>query len=101
MLAEFTIFPVGAGTSLSAYVARAVKLVEESGLNYRVGPMGTCVEGSWDQIMALMKKCHDAVAADSERLVMHIYIDDRKGAKDCLARKIESVEAKLGHKVSK
>ena len=101
MLAEFTIFPVGAGTSLSAYVARAVKLVEESGLNYRVGPMGTCVEGSWDQIMALMKKCHDAVAADSERLVMHIYIDDRKGAKDCLTRKIESVEAKLGHKVSK
>jgi len=82
MLAEFTIFPVGAGTSLSAYVARAVKLVEESGLNYRVGPMGTCVEGSWDQIMALMKKCHDAVAADSERLVMHIYIDDRKGAQD-------------------
>jgi len=101
MLAEFTIFPVGAGTSLSAYVARAVKLVEESGLNYRVGPMGTCVEGSWDQIMALMKKCHDAVAADSERIVMHIYIDDRKGAKDCLTRKIESVEAKLGHKVSK
>jgi len=101
MLAEFTIFPVGAGTSLSAYVARAVKLVEESGLNYRVGPMGTCVEGSWGQIMALMKKCHDAVAADSERIVMHIYIDDRKGAKDCLTRKIESVEAKLGHKVSK
>ena len=101
MLAEFTIFPVGAGTSLSAYVARAVKLVEESGLNYRVGPMGTCVEGSWGQIMALMKKCHDAVAADSERIVMHIYIDDRNGAKDCLTRKIESVEAKLGHKVSK
>lgn len=99
MLAEFTIFPVGVGTSLSRHVARAIKLVEESGLNHKVGPMGTCVEGSWDQIMALMKRCHDAVIADSERIVMHVYIDDRKGAKDCLSCKIESVEAKLGHKV--
>lgn len=101
MLAEFSVFPVGAGTSLSGYVARAVKAVEESGLNYKVGPMGTCVEGTWDQIMALIKQCHDLVAQDTERVLMHVYIDDRKGAKDCLRRKIESVEKKLGHEVAK
>jgi uncharacterized protein (TIGR00106 family) len=101
MLAEFTIFPVGEGTSLSKYVARAIDLVEKSGLNHKVGPMGTAVEGSWDQIMGLMKKCHDAVAQDSDRVVMHIYVDDRKGAKDCLTCKIESVEKRLGHPVKK
>jgi uncharacterized protein (TIGR00106 family) len=100
MLAEFTVFPVGAGASLSKYVARAIKIVEDSGLKHKVGPMGTCVEGSWDEVMAVIKKCRDAVAQDTERVLMHIYIDDRKGAKDCLTCKIESVEAKLGHKVA-
>lgn len=101
MLAEFTVFPVGAGASLSKYVARAVELVEKSGLNHKVGPMGTCVEGAWDEIMALLKRCRDAVAKDTERVLMQVYIDDRKGATDCLTHKVESVESKLGHAVKK
>jgi uncharacterized protein (TIGR00106 family) len=101
MLAEFSIFPVGKGVHLSEYVARAVKLIEESGLSYKVGPMGTCVEGSWEQIMTLLKKCHDAVAKDSERVLMSLSLDDRKGAADCLKSKIASVEKKLGHEVRK
>ena len=101
MLCEFSIFPVDKGIHLSEHVARAVRLIEESGLPHRVYPMGTVIEGSWEDIMALIKKCHEAIARDSDRVVVNIHIDDRKGAKDRLTGKIASVEAKLGHEVRK
>ena len=46
MLAEFQIVPIGTkGASLSEILAKVAKLIDQSGLDYRVGPMGTTVEG--------------------------------------------------------
>jgi len=101
MLAEFSVYPVGAGESLSRYVARSIKLIEDSGLPYKACPMGTVVEGEWDEVFALIKKCRDAIAQDTGRVVLHINVDDRKGAKGRLAGKIESVEKKVGHRINK
>lgn len=101
MLAEFTIFPIGKDVSLSKYVARSLKLIDESGLPYRTNPMGTVVEGSWDEVMELIKKCHVAILEDSERVSTSIKIDDRKGITNALDRKIKSVEEKLGRELRK
>ncbi len=68
MLTEFTIFPIGKDVSLSKYVARSLKLIDESGLPYRTNPMGTVVEGPWDEVMELIKKCHMAILEDTERV---------------------------------
>ncbi len=101
MLAEFTIFPIGEGVSLSKYVARSLKLIDESNLPYRINPMGTVVEGEWDEVIGLIKKCHMAILKDTQRVSTTIKIDDRKGVKNALDRKIKSVEDKIGRKLSK
>ena len=96
MLAEFSITPIGKGTSVAKYVARCLKIVDASGLDYRMNAMGTVVEGSFDEVLALIARCHKAVARDSERVSTIIKIDDRKGARGQLEAKVRRVERVLG-----
>ncbi|RLE00057.1 MAG: thiamine-binding protein, partial [Aquificota bacterium] len=45
-VAEVTVVPLGTGSpSLSVYVAKALKILEQSGLKYQLTPMGTIIEG--------------------------------------------------------
>lgn len=101
MIAEFSIVPIGAGVSTSAEVAKVVKLIDESGLNYKLNPMGTVVEGEWADVMGLIQKCHALVMSDVERVITSIRIDDRKGYTDRITKKVESVERILGKTVNK
>jgi len=96
MLAEFSITPIGKGISVSRYVARCLDLVDRSGLDYRLNPMGTVVEGPFDEVLSLIARCHRAVARDCARVSTIIKIDDRKGAKGELEGKVRRVEAALG-----
>jgi uncharacterized protein (TIGR00106 family) len=96
MLAEFSIVPLGAGNSISSHVARILKIVDASGLPYKINPMGTVVEGNWSDIMRLIKECHDALLKTESRIITTISIDDRKGKSDRIDKKVESVEQKIG-----
>jgi len=98
-IAEFSISPAGKGASVSEYVARCVDLVDRSGLPYRLNPMGTVVEGPFDDVLALISRCHKAVAADCDRVSTIIKIDDRKGASNQIEGKVRKVEALLGRKL--
>ncbi len=101
MLAEFTIVPLDKGESLSEYVSQVLELVDESGLEYRLTPMGTVVEGDWDEVMGLIKRCHQHMRKHSRRVSTSIKIDDREGAVGRLSGKIRSVEMKLGKELKK
>lgn len=102
MMVEFSIIPIGSGEGVSESVARALALVDKSGLDYKITPMGTIVEGSWDEVIGLIKGCHAEVLKDAARIVTKITIDDRPGRADGrFVRKIESVEAHLGRKLKK
>ena len=79
LLAEFSIWPMDKGVSVSPYVARAIAIVEQSGLPYKVGALGTCIEGEYDAVMAVIRECHLALAADSDRVMCTIKMDWRKG----------------------
>lgn len=97
MLAEISIIPVGDGVSVSSHIAKAAKIIDESGCDYRINPMATVVEGEMDEILDLIRKCHKAVMADVERVLITVVMDDRKDRKaPRLERKIESVEKKVG-----
>ena len=98
-IAEFSITPIGKGVSVGEYVARCVDIVDRSGLPYRLNPMGTVVEGSFDDILALIARCHKSVAKDSERVSTIIKIDDRKGASRQIESKLAAVERRLGRKL--
>lgn len=99
ILLEFSIVPIGKNASISAEVAKVLKIVTESGIRYRANPMGTVLEGEWDDLMGVVSKCHREAAKDSERLLTTITIDDRKGKEHRLEKKLESVEQKLGKKL--
>jgi uncharacterized protein (TIGR00106 family) len=99
MLAEFTIVPTGKGESLSKYVAESLDLIDKSGIRYTLTPMGTIVEGEWDEILSLVKKCHDNMRKHANRVITTIKIDDREGAVNRLEGKVRSVEEALDRKL--
>jgi uncharacterized protein (TIGR00106 family) len=101
MLVIFSLAPFGKGESLSEYVSESIKLIEKSGLSHQVTPMGTIVEGEWEEIFALINKCRLSMRKKANRVSIKIWVDDRKGAKNAIKRKINSLESKLGHELSK
>jgi uncharacterized protein (TIGR00106 family) len=96
VMVEFSVLPVGKGASFSPVVARVLDIVVKSGVNYKVNPMGTVIEGSWDEVMDVVKQCHSEAMKDAERVVTSIKIDDRQGKEPRIGKKIESLEQKLG-----
>jgi len=101
MLAEFSIVPVGTGSSIGDQLAEILKIVDESGLAYKINPMGTVIEGEWDDVMKLVKKCHKTVMKNGERAITTIAIDDRKGKPNRIEEKVKSVERRLGKSLKK
>jgi uncharacterized protein (TIGR00106 family) len=95
MLVSFAMYPLDKGAHLSEYVARITRIIKESGLPNQLTPMSTIVEGEWDEVMGLIKRCRDELRKDSDRLAVKIWIDDKAGATDELHAKVESVEKKL------
>jgi uncharacterized protein (TIGR00106 family) len=95
MLTAFSITPLGGSDSVSGAVADAVRLVRASGLPNETNAMFTNVEGEWDDVMALLKQCVDAVAAQAPRVSVVVKIDYRPGARDMLHEKVASLERHL------
>lgn len=96
MLAELQFVTVGTGEELKELTARTADIIEKSELDYQLTAMGILVEGEWDDIMALVKRCHDVLAKDAPRIVTNITIDDRKGEKNRLKKQVLEVEYALG-----
>ncbi|MDX1708813.1 MAG: MTH1187 family thiamine-binding protein [Desulfobacterales bacterium] len=95
VIVEFSIFPMDKGESLSPYVARALKLIQDSGLPYELNPMGTCVEGDWGEVMALVDRCFQALEKDCNRINLSLKADYRKGPAGRMESKKVSVKEKL------
>ncbi len=96
MLAHVQIVPIGTGEELKELIARAVKIIHDSELNYQLTSMGTIIEGDWDEVMALIKKCHLAIREHADRVATYIDIDDRAGLENRLKGKVLEVEYAVG-----
>jgi uncharacterized protein (TIGR00106 family) len=96
MLAQFSIVPLGTGSSISDKLSIVLKIIDDSGMPYKINPMGTVVEGEWEEIMGLINRCRQELLKTEQRVLISISIDDRKGATDRLTQKVASVERKLG-----
>lgn len=102
MLAEFSIMPIGKGESMGDSIASVLKIVDESGLPYKANAMGTVVEGGWDEVMGLIKKCHEEVLKTAPRATSTISLDIRPAKPDDrLVERLKSVERRLGREVKK
>lgn len=97
MLVELTIIPIGTGTHLADQLAEIVGIVDRSGLSYQLTPSGTCIEGEWDDVMPIIRQCHDHARRKAGHIQTVISIEDEKGAKNKLRLNVEALEKKLGH----
>lgn len=96
MLVELSIVPVGATGHWSDHLAEALRVVDESGLPYLLTPTGTCIEGEWDEVMAVVRQCHERVRQTSPHVVTTLNIEDEAGGCDLLSRNVASVEERIG-----
>lgn len=96
MLVAFSVAPAGGESdSVSAAVAEAVRVVRESGLPCETNSMFTNIEGEWDEVMAVVKRAVDVVAASAPRVALVLKADIRPGHTDQLHAKVERVEEHL------
>jgi uncharacterized protein (TIGR00106 family) len=95
MIAAFSITPLGVGEAVGQYVADAVRVVRESGLPNRTDAMFTTVEGDWDEVMDVIKRAVEAVAANAPRVSIVLKADLRPGVTDALTSKVETIERYL------
>ncbi|MEU6720581.1 MTH1187 family thiamine-binding protein [Nonomuraea sp. NPDC046802] len=95
MIVAFSITPLGVGEGVAEPVARAVKVVRESGLPNRTDAMFTTIEGDWDEVMDVIKRAVDAVKEVAPRVSLVLKADLREGVTDGMSSKIESLERHL------
>jgi uncharacterized protein (TIGR00106 family) len=95
MLAAFSITPLGAGESVGIAVAEAVRLVRSSGLPNETNAMFTNVEGSWEEVMALIRACVERVNQDAPRVSVFIKLDVRPGHDQTMTAKVDRVDRYL------
>ncbi|WP_083843830.1 MTH1187 family thiamine-binding protein [Microlunatus phosphovorus] len=95
MLVAFSVAPTGGDASVGDAVAKAVRVVRESGLPNETTSMFTTIEGEWDEVMDVVKRATEAIAADAARVSLVLKADIRPGHTDMLHAKVRRVEDAL------
>lgn len=97
--ADLTVIALGRpGTSASEYIAEIQRrLAAQDRVRYELHAMGTSLEGSTADLLAIVGELHEV---PFEMGVMRVYtvlkLDDRRDREQTLAEKVESVRARLG-----
>jgi len=69
MLLELSVLPKGKSPHVCDAAAHLGKIIDASGLSHQAKNKGTVLEGTWEQLMAVAKKCHDEVMKTNEQFV--------------------------------
>ena len=93
ILAQLSVYPIGAGVSLGRFVKRGVKIIEDSGYTYQVGGMSTSIEvPDLKELFELIGKIRQAQFDEgAERIIIELKVDDRRDKAATLNGKIASV----------
>ena len=99
VLLEFSMSPLGKGESVSKYVSRSLDIIDKSGVDYRLNPMGTVLEGEWDEVLGVVKQCYERMKKDCPRISCVMKVDYRQDHEGRLSGKVASVEKQLKRKL--
>ena len=94
-IAEFSIHPIGTGTSVSRYVKRAIQAISKvEGLEYQVTPMATILDAQdVHTILRAVETSHSALRSmGAKRISSIIGIDERLDKPRRMKDKTESVK---------
>jgi len=101
MLVELSIIPVGNDAHLSDDLAGTLRIVDDSQLPYQLTPAGTCIEGNWDEVMAVVRRCHEQMRERSSHVFTTIRIEDEADAENKLVNNVASVAEKVAKPLSR
>jgi len=100
MLFEVSVIPVGGDTHMSEELGDVLSVIDRSGLPYQLGPGSTCIEGEWDEAIALVRDCHREARRKSKHVVTLVKIEDDEGQAGKLLSNVSSVEERAGRPLS-
>jgi uncharacterized protein (TIGR00106 family) len=97
VLLEFAMFPTDKGTSVSKDVSKIIAMIRDSGIPYKLTPMGTIIETeTMAEALQIVQKSYDLLADNSERIYSTLTFDIQKGKNNRLVSKVQSIENKIG-----
>ncbi|KAF7778642.1 hypothetical protein Agabi119p4_2987 [Agaricus bisporus var. burnettii] len=78
-VADFCLIPIGTGEpSVAEYIAECHRILEKSGVTFKMHGYGTNLEGPWSQVSQAIHDCHAAVhAKGAPRVATDIRIGTR------------------------
>ena len=100
VLAEFAMFPTDKGESVSPYVAKVIDTIDKSGIIYQLTPMGTIIEGEFDEVMKVLENCFKVLETDCDRIYSSIKFDYRKTEKSRMKSKTDKIKAILNREIN-
>lgn len=97
VILDLCVVPLGVGVSVSEYIVACEKIIKEARLKHSLHAYGTNIEGEWDEVMAVVKQCHERVhQLGAPRITSTIKLGTRTDRHQTMSDKVKSVEAKLG-----
>jgi len=97
VIIDLCVVPLGVGVSVSSEIAACQREIRASGLEYRMHAYGTNIEGPWDEVMAVVKRCHEVVhAMGAPRITTTLKLGTRTDREQHMDDKVASVETLLG-----
>ena len=95
VIADLCIVPLGVGVSLSKYVAACERVIEAAGLSHELHANGTNIEGDWDEVFCVVKRCHEVVhEMGAPRIHTNIKFGTRTDRRQTMKNKTTSVTSK-------
>ena len=96
VLMEFAIFPTDKGESVSEYVSKVIKMIDESGVKYQLTPMGTIIETqTLQEALEVIEKSYKVLKPHANRVYATVKFDIRKNRTNAMTSKIESIVSKM------
>ncbi len=96
VIIDLCVVPIGVGLSVSKYVVACQGIIKAAGLESQLHAYGTNIEGEWDEVFDVVKKCHEKVhEMGAPRITTTIKAGTRVDRDQTMADKINSVREKL------
>jgi uncharacterized protein (TIGR00106 family) len=93
VIIDLCVVPLGVGVSVAPQIAACQRVIQASGLEHRMHAYGTNIEGPWDEVMAVVKRCHEEVhAMGAPRITSTLKVGTRNDREQGMDDKIRSVE---------
>jgi len=96
VIVDLCVVPIGVGLSVSNYIAECEKIIKAAGLNSMLHAYGTNIEGEWDDVFTVVKKCHERIhEMGAPRISSTLRIGTRTDCEQTMEDKIKSVQLKI------